>query len=70
MNVIAGDVAIHPVSFINLVVVVFWQIIEDVFISYDDGMTETYLHNATVLIQDKKEENLTNSLITTLITPM
>lgn len=33
-------------------------------------MTETYLHNATVLIQDKKEENLTNSLITTLITPM
>lgn len=70
MNVIAGDVAIHPVSFINLVVVAFWQIIEDVFISYDDGMTETYLHNATVLIQDKKEESLTNSLITTLITPM
>lgn len=32
MNVIAGDVAIHPVSFINLVVVAFWQIIEDVFI--------------------------------------
>lgn len=70
MNVKAGDVAIHPVSFINLVVVAFWQIIEDVFISYDDGMTETYLHNATVLIQDKKEESLTNSLITTLITPM
>lgn len=28
MNVIAGDVAIHPVSFINLVVVAFGKLLK------------------------------------------